>query len=291
MKKSLLATTGLATFIALAPMAAKATVLTFDLDFELSGAAPPAGSTPWLRATFDDLNTPGSVRLTIAISHPSPPAPGGSLPAGAGLTGSEFVGEFDFNLDAAGTSVGLNNLRFNPVSGDTATVNTGSNAFMADGDGKFDIQFAYQTANNDPTRFTAGDADSVYDIFDDEDVIDGDLNELTVANFDFFSFVGGGQGIFKSAAHIQGITDTGDGTSGWIAPSPPVTTPPVTTPPVTTPPVTTPPFTTPPFTTPPPTPPFTTPPLIDVPEPSTFTLFGIGLPVLAFLNRRRRAKK
>ena len=45
---------------------ANASVLTYDLSVEFSGATPPAGAAPWLRAVIDDGGSPGSVTMTLS---------------------------------------------------------------------------------------------------------------------------------------------------------------------------------------------------------------------------------
>jgi len=177
------------------PVSASATVLTFSLDVEFSGATPPAGATPWITATFDDsFGGANTVRLTMSATN---------------LVGTEFISEWSFNFDP-GLDPTL--LTFAPVSvaavGAT-TISTGVNAFQADGDGKFDILFDFPPPPGTFTsKFTAGET-VIYDLTY--------VSPITVAAFDFGSAPGGGQGTFKSAAHIQGIGASGND-SGWIGP-------------------------------------------------------------------------
>src|SRR5262245_36909390 len=63
---------------------ASATLITFGLTAEYSNAADPAGPKPWATATFDDGGGSGSVTLTLNAKN---------------LTASEFISEWDFNLD------------------------------------------------------------------------------------------------------------------------------------------------------------------------------------------------
>jgi len=71
--------------VAAAPSSqARGAIVTYDLGFEYSGATPPAGAGPWLRATFDDGGSPGAVTLTLTALN---------------LTGGEFVNDWMFNLD------------------------------------------------------------------------------------------------------------------------------------------------------------------------------------------------
>jgi hypothetical protein len=171
-----------------------ATTLTFDFNIEFSGGTPPAGPPPWLRATFNDFDNPvGPVRLTMET---------------LGLTGSEFVSEWSFNLDLNLTPT---QLTFAPVSiGDSTPtgISTGVDAFQADGDGQYDILFDFPTANQPGVRFTAGETVE-YDI--------AGIVGLTANSFNFLSAPAGGHGPFFGAAHVQSIGPEGEG-SGWVAP-------------------------------------------------------------------------
>ncbi|MCI0749539.1 MAG: hypothetical protein L0Y32_03185, partial [Nevskiales bacterium] len=95
-------------------------------------------------------------------------------------------------------------LSFTYVSGVIATdIDQQSNAFKADGDGKYDIVVDYPNGSG----FDANMA-SVYDITG--------ISTLTADSFYYLSFPSGGHGPFLSAAHVQNTGD-GDG-SGWVAP-------------------------------------------------------------------------
>ena len=174
---------------------AQAAVITFDLDQEFSGATPPAGSSPWLRSTFDDGGGSGSVTMTLTALN---------------LTGSEFVTEWDFNLDP---SLNLASLIFSaPAKTGTFAdpiISTGVDAFQADGDGKYDIQFAFDNA---PPANRFGVGDSV------QYTISG-IPTLTASSFNFLSAPAGGKGPFQTAAHVQGIGAQGND-SGWVSPVP-----------------------------------------------------------------------
>ena len=132
----------------LIPSSARAAAITFDLVFEFSGGTAPEGAAPWLTVTLDDGGTPGSVDLTLADTN---------------LTGSEFVFEWELNLDPA---LDLNALVFSaPTKTGAFTdpiINTGVDAFMADGDGFFDIQFLFDNTDGAPTRFGVGDSVDYY---------------------------------------------------------------------------------------------------------------------------------
>ena len=80
---------------------------------------------------------------------------------------------------------------------------------MADGDGNFDIMFSF------PTTASGGGSQR----FTDNEVVVYDItytSAIDANSFNFFSDVGGGQGIYLSAAHAQNTTGAGSGGSGWI---------------------------------------------------------------------------
>lgn len=167
----------------------QATSFTLEFNYEFSEATEPKGPSPWLTATFDDEGSAGMVILTLVAS---------------GLTGTEFVTEWDFNLNP---SLDPNQLSFVPNPGSANSISTGVNAFKADGDGRYDIQFLFPTNGSD--RFGAGDV-AIFKI---------SLTDITANSFNFLSFPDGGHGPFLSAAHVQGIGDDGKD-SGWVAPVP-----------------------------------------------------------------------
>ncbi len=214
--------------VALFPIMTQATMLTFDHNIEFSGATAPAGTSPWITATFDDsFGGANTVRLTMSATN---------------LVGTEFIDDWLFNFD---TSLNLASLNFAYISGQAANnVNTGVDAFPADGDGKFDIEFDFPPPPGAfASEFTTGET-SVYDFTY--------ISAITVSSFDFGSVPGGGNGTFKSAAHIQGIGTSGND-SGWIAPRNGNGEP--------------------------------------IPEPTTMALLGIGLVGLAGAAARRKLKK
>ena len=173
-----------ATIIALAFQvnAARADSVTFDLNYEFSGADEPAGPIPWLRATFADIV--GGVQLTMSALN---------------LTPNEYVQKWLFNLDPALNPAALT---FTHLSGQAATVSSGTNAHKSAGAASFDLLFEFPNSGD---RFTAGET-SVYKISG---------AGVTAASFDYGSF-GGSKGPLSSAAHIAAIGANGQG-SGWIA--------------------------------------------------------------------------
>ena len=169
---------------------APAAVMTYDFNVEYSGATPPAGAGPWLRATFDDGGLPGSVTLTLTALN---------------LTGGEFVNDWLFNLDPALSAKSLNFV-VHSTTGTFATpiVSTGTDEFSAAGSTMFDIAVDFDNAPP-ANRFGAGESITY--------TITG-IPTLTAHSFDFLSS-SGGQGPFVSAAHVQGIGPSGND-SGWV---------------------------------------------------------------------------
>jgi hypothetical protein len=172
-----------------------AAIISLGLSTEFSGGTPPEGAAPWLTATFDDEVVGGNtVRLTMSAS---------------GLVDAENVGEWSFNLDPS-LDPTLLNFAVVGVPGSTPNaISTGVNAFQADGDGKFDILFDFPPPPGSAAAlFTAGET-VVYDITYDVPAT------LTANSFLYPSVEGGGQGTFRTAAHVQRIGPENDD-SGWI---------------------------------------------------------------------------
>lgn len=176
----------------------QASIVTFDMSVEFSGATPPAGAAPWIRATFDDGGGSGSVVLTMESLN---------------LVGTEFVRSWYFNLNPL---LDLNALVFSaPTKVGTfedPTITRGVDAFQADGDGLYDLLFAFDNAPPSD-RFGVGDAVSY--------TITG-IPTLTANSFNFMSTPAGGHGPFPTAAHVQGIGAGGDD-SGWVTVPEPAT--------------------------------------------------------------------
>jgi hypothetical protein len=179
--------------VLLSASAVRATTLTFGLDIPFGGADQPAGTAPWITATFDDsVGGANSVRLTLSASN---------------LVSEESVSDWLFNFDP-GLDPTL--LTFTVVDNAAAVPNaidTGVDSFKANGDGRYDILFDLPPPGGSfASRLTAGET-IAYDI--------GYISPITVASFDFLSARGRGEGEFKAAAHIVGIGPSGDG-SGRI---------------------------------------------------------------------------
>ncbi|MCK5113891.1 MAG: PEP-CTERM sorting domain-containing protein [Phycisphaerae bacterium] len=178
---------------------AHGTMLSFDLSIEFSGATPPVGATPWLKATFDDGGTPGSVNLKLTTPN---------------LSGTEFVSVWSFNLDP---TLNLGDLAFSAPTKTGAftdpVISTGVDAFKANGDGYYDIKLAFAKGGGTSKRFGVGDAV--------EYTITG-IPSLTSSSFDFLSKPGGGHGPYTTAAHVQSIGSGGED-SGWVTVPEPAT--------------------------------------------------------------------
>lgn len=182
--------------ILVVPLLAHGTVITHYLVQEFSGADPPQGTQPpaWLTATFDDsFGGANTVRLTMAATN---------------LVGTEFVDDWLFNLDPVLDPTLLSFAAVGTQPASPIAVQTGVNAFKADGDGWYDILVDYTTSGAQD-RFTANEV-VTYDITY--------TAPMTALAFDYPSSTGGGQGTYDSAAHVQGIYQDESG-SGWIGPN------------------------------------------------------------------------
>jgi hypothetical protein len=178
--------------LSLSILPATAATLNMDLDTEFEAGVSPAGTAPWLTATFEDGYATDTVILTMSSDN---------------LVDSEKVSGWYFNFDP---SLDVNSLDFNYDS-DASTgppswlvdINTGQNQYKADGDGWYDIQFDFPTYSRDWANFSA-DETVVYNITGDG---------ISASSFEYFSEPGGGNGTYLSGAHVQSI---GSGTSAWI---------------------------------------------------------------------------
>ncbi|MCK4850179.1 MAG: PEP-CTERM sorting domain-containing protein [Phycisphaerae bacterium] len=183
--------------------AAQGSLISLDLSISYNGGTPPEGAAPWLNATFTD-SVEDEVTLTLSATN---------------LTGSENVKEWMFNLDTDLDPTDLS-ISFSLVdstgSFNTPSISTGLNAFKADGDGYFDILIDFNPTNGPNKRFGAGEAA----VFTISYIPGGDL--LTADSFDLISEPDGGQGEYKTAAHVQSIGPGGQD-SGWVATPEPAT--------------------------------------------------------------------
>ncbi len=164
--------------------------LLYELNTVFSGPGTPSGPTPWLTAEFNN-NGDGTVRLQMSTNT---------------LATGEFVSKWYFNYDPTKTVTDLSFSRVGSAPPGDPAISTGTNSFQADGDGKFDIEFSFQTSLTN--RF--GPSQSI--IYD----ISSTSASLDVSLFDYISVEGGGAGTFNTAAHIQGLGSENED-SAWIA--------------------------------------------------------------------------
>jgi len=174
---------------------ASAATTTFGLDFEFSGAfAPASATTPWVTIVLDDsFGDANTVRLTVEATNLT------------GGTSGESINSFFLNFDPLLDASQLIFTAIDVAASTPNSINTGTNAFQADGDGFFDIEFDMPPApGNADFRLTGGETiifDLVY------------TSAISASSFEFMSVMGGGAGTFSAAAHIQGINGND---SGWI---------------------------------------------------------------------------
>jgi hypothetical protein len=127
------------------------------------------------------------------------------------LSGTEALTQLNLNLDPGPPALDPTQLSF-ALQSSTGTfgaigISTGVNAFKADGDGLYDIEFDLPPPGT---------------VFDQTDTVTYRITgiaSLTENSFNFLSAPDGGHGPFVAAAHIQRIGPN-DG-SGWIAPGVP----------------------------------------------------------------------
>lgn len=173
----------------LVPAKAEAADFTYQFNSTFSGTSP-TGSAPWLTAELKDV-APNKVNLTLTTG---------------GLQGTEFVDMFylNFNPGLTVTSLAFTQLSKTGSFSDP-TISTGVNAFKADGDGFYDVEFGFGTSLS--SRFGVGDS-FTYQITG--------ITGLNANDFVYTSEMGGGAGTWLAAAHINSIGS--GGASGWDAP-------------------------------------------------------------------------
>ncbi len=181
--------TGALSFVAIAAPAAAQQII--PLNYVFSGATP-AASAPWLTLKLEDRN-PTTVRLTMDA---------------AGLSGQEFVSAWYVNFNPVLNATGLNfSIISNPTQLSNGNIDTGTNAFKADGDGKYDILFDFPPPPGAfAAKFTAGEK-VVVDV--------SRASGLSTSDFLYQSVESSGNGVYFTAAHIQGIGND----SAWVGAS------------------------------------------------------------------------
>ena len=166
-----------------------------DLVTEFSGATPPVGSAPWLRASFADGtgSDTGDVFMHLESLN---------------LTADEYISEWYFNFD---DGMDLANLDVAFESGnavnDWQARTFSENDLKADGDGKYDFALGWNNPSTGPNYFDAA-GDVTFRL-------SSTTEPLSADDFLFLSFPDGGHGPFVTAAHVQSIgVDNND--SGWV---------------------------------------------------------------------------
>jgi hypothetical protein len=171
-----------------APVGASTLVYDFDISF---GQTPAAGGSPWLTATFDDGDSTGSVTLTIEA---------------LGTLESSSVSEVYFSFDSTIGDLAVTAIDTSAIGG-KGSVSIDQNTYQADGDGIYDLFFDLPPPpGNEASRFTANET-IIYNITG---------TGLTADSFNYLSEVGGDNGPFYAAAHVQ-QTGLGGEDSDWIA--------------------------------------------------------------------------
>jgi hypothetical protein len=189
MKKCVLSLVAITALLASAPVASAAS-FTFNLSTVYDGATP-TGPAPYLTATFADVS-PNVVELTFNAGN---------------LLGTEYVTEWDFNLDPAINPISLvgNVAHTGGLAASSIDFRNANNEFKAGPSDFYDIEFIFPKANS-------GDRLGIQVI---QSIYQFTLPGLTAASFNFIAQGGNGPDYY-SAAHVQGIGPN----SSWIASGP-----------------------------------------------------------------------
>lgn len=162
-----------------------AAALTFQYNYEFSGATAPQGPAPWFEAEFTSTAS-DTVQLILRDLT---------------LLSGEFVSKWYFNV--ADEFMDDLNIYQSPAVSPIATgVAWGTDTFQADGDGRFDILIEFE---NPSDRFDAGASATLILT----------ASGLTDEDFNIVSAAGGGAGTYRTAAHVQGI-GVDVMLSGWV---------------------------------------------------------------------------
>jgi hypothetical protein len=191
MKRSIISWGWALATILITVSSSSASTFTYDFNSTFSGNSP-AGSPPWLQATFTDSGLPANtVQLTVSAVN---------------LSSSEYVSCWYFNLNPSLDPTLLNFATSGSVGAfGTPTIQTGENSFRAAGDGKYDVLFAFDRTGGAPALFGNGDSVTF--------TITG-IPGLNAGDFNFLSAPAGGGGPYISAAHVV----SGD-QGGWVDPA------------------------------------------------------------------------
>jgi hypothetical protein len=123
------------------------------------------------------------------------------------LEPAEFVTGWYFNFDGDPTTLTIVQTAAQTPANDG--ISRGQDAFQADGGGKYDILISFASSNTGGgiNRFNGTEVTTF--------TITG--AGITADDFNLLAAPGGGNGVHRAAAHVQGI-GTGGQLSGWIAP-------------------------------------------------------------------------
>jgi hypothetical protein len=173
---------------------ASAATLQLDITTIYSGPGVPAGPTPWVAVTVDDsFGDANTVRLTIDA---------------VGLVGDEFISDIYLNFNPILDSTALS---FTPIANPTIdpivnSISTGENAFMANGNGDFDIFFDFPPPPGaTASKFTSGKV-VVFDLT---------YTSAITANSFAYQSVDGNHTNTYAEAHVLSLGDGGE-YSAWI---------------------------------------------------------------------------
>jgi hypothetical protein len=193
MKANVKSILGIAAASAMGVLSSAASSVTYDFG-QVSGGPSPAGTPPWVEASFSDVSMPAdTIQLTLTAEN---------------IAQGAYVSCWYFNINSL---LAPNSLKFTQTgsagSFGTPTISTGANEFKAGPDGKFDILFSFNSTGDNSTRFTSGDSVTF--------AITG-ISGLTVQDFNELSTCAGGSGAYTSAAHIEsGAADC----PSWVNPT------------------------------------------------------------------------
>jgi hypothetical protein len=170
--------------------------LIFNIGTKFNGNGTTYGPGPWVKVSFNDVSA-GQVSMTISAD---------------GLIDGEKIGALYLNLDPALDPV---NLMFTETartgSFTVVGINTGTDAYKADGDGLYDIKVDFDT--DGPSRaFNVGDS-ITYNV---------SLTSLSESSFDFWSADAPGQelGPYQTAIDILSPGGQSDYTVWATTPEP-----------------------------------------------------------------------
>jgi len=195
------------------PSPAQSDTLVFEYDTIIEGSSFTGDSIPWLTATFEDTGT-NEVTLTLYAV--------GLIPLSD--TEMQYVSAVYLNLDPLLdiTKLDITQNATSYISPD-AVIETGTDAYQADGDGRYDILFTFPPAT--------GSMPNVNGLFTDEETVIFNITytgtgDFDVYSFDFLSAEGGGNDIYLAAAKItDAYLQVGTNPIGWIAVGPGVPVP------------------------------------------------------------------